>query len=148
MTKKAQGALEYLMTYGWAVLILVIVGAALFASGAFNPSAFTGKKSVGFQDLTLKDFKVSGTTASLVIGPSRDESINITAGSATCEGSTGSTFTPTGKIRPGSVVTTTVAGFTSLTAGDPYTCNLTLSYTDLGTSLTHTSAGKLMGKAE
>lgn len=37
MEKRAQSALEYLMTYGWALVVIVIVIAALFAFGIFNP---------------------------------------------------------------------------------------------------------------
>jgi hypothetical protein len=36
--KKAQGAMEYLMTYGWAILIVAIVLGALFRMGVFNTS--------------------------------------------------------------------------------------------------------------
>ncbi|MCW1304729.1 MAG: hypothetical protein OH354_03050 [Candidatus Parvarchaeota archaeon] len=39
MKKKAQAALEYLMTYGWAILVIVIVIAALYALGVFTPKA-------------------------------------------------------------------------------------------------------------
>jgi hypothetical protein len=35
---KGQAAVEYLMTYGWAILALVIVVAALFTTGVFSPS--------------------------------------------------------------------------------------------------------------
>ncbi len=35
---KLQSAMEYLMTYSWAILILAIIGAALFALGVFNPA--------------------------------------------------------------------------------------------------------------
>ena len=34
--KKAQSAMEYLMTYGWAILIIIVVVAALFAMGVFS----------------------------------------------------------------------------------------------------------------
>ncbi|MBD3397654.1 hypothetical protein GF412_00775 [Candidatus Micrarchaeota archaeon] len=37
-SKKGQAAMEYLMTYGWALVALVAVIAALMATGAFNPS--------------------------------------------------------------------------------------------------------------
>lgn len=37
--KKAQAAMEYLMTYGWAIIIVIIVAAALYAMGLFNPGA-------------------------------------------------------------------------------------------------------------
>ncbi len=39
---KAQSAMEYLMTYGWAILIIAVVLAALDLLGVFNGSAFVG----------------------------------------------------------------------------------------------------------
>ena len=37
---KLQTAFEYLLSYGWAILIMAVVIAALFQSGALNPSSF------------------------------------------------------------------------------------------------------------
>ena len=34
--KKGQAAMEYLMTYGWAILIIVVVVAVLYAMGVFK----------------------------------------------------------------------------------------------------------------
>jgi len=39
--------MEYLMTYGWAILIISIVLAALFQLGVFNPMAFAPKAPPG-----------------------------------------------------------------------------------------------------
>ena len=39
--KKGQGAMEYLMTYGWAILVVMIVGVVLWQLGIFNPPAST-----------------------------------------------------------------------------------------------------------
>jgi hypothetical protein len=36
--RKGQAAIEYITTYGWAILVLLIVLAALFASGILSPS--------------------------------------------------------------------------------------------------------------
>ncbi len=36
--KKGQAAMEYLMTYGWALVALVVVIGAIMATGVFNPS--------------------------------------------------------------------------------------------------------------
>ena len=36
MRNKAQTAMEYLMTYGWAILIIIVVVAALYAMGIFT----------------------------------------------------------------------------------------------------------------
>lgn len=44
---KAQGAMEYLMTYGWAVLILGIGLAALYQLGVFNAANVSGASCVG-----------------------------------------------------------------------------------------------------
>jgi len=44
---KAQSAMEYLMTYGWAILIISIVLAALFQLGVFNPMTFAPKAQPG-----------------------------------------------------------------------------------------------------
>ena len=39
--------MEYLMTYGWAILIIAVVLAALFELGVFNPMTFAPKASPG-----------------------------------------------------------------------------------------------------
>ena len=44
---KAQSAMEYLMTYGWAILIIAIVLAALFQLGVFSSNTFAPKASPG-----------------------------------------------------------------------------------------------------
>ncbi|MGC8669701.1 MAG: LamG domain-containing protein [Candidatus Micrarchaeia archaeon] len=44
---KAQNAIEYLMTYGWAILMISIVLAALFELGVFNPYTFVSKAPTG-----------------------------------------------------------------------------------------------------
>ncbi len=43
MAYKLQSAMEYLMTYGWAILIIAVVLGALFQLGIFNASTFTPK---------------------------------------------------------------------------------------------------------
>ena len=45
-TVRSQGAMEYLMTYGWAVVIIGVVLAALFSLGVFN-SSMLGSEGFG-----------------------------------------------------------------------------------------------------
>ncbi len=45
--RKAQSAMEYLMTYGWAILIIAVVLGALFSLGVFNPNSFAPKAQPG-----------------------------------------------------------------------------------------------------
>jgi len=44
---KSQSAMEYLMTYGWAILIIAVVLGALFQLGVFNSSSFSPRAPPG-----------------------------------------------------------------------------------------------------
>ncbi len=46
-TSRLQSAMEYLMTYGWAILILAVVVGVLFQLGVFNSSTFAGTSCIG-----------------------------------------------------------------------------------------------------
>jgi len=58
--RKGQGAMEYLMTYGWALLVIIIVGAALFALGVLNPATYQQKRCNGLQYFTYMDQNLVG----------------------------------------------------------------------------------------
>ena len=45
--RRAQSAMEYLMTYGWAILIIAVVLGALYSLGVFNGISFAPKASAG-----------------------------------------------------------------------------------------------------
>ena len=51
--KKGQTAIEYLMTYGWAILIILIVAGVLAYYGIFAPSGFLGPSSSGFAQVAV-----------------------------------------------------------------------------------------------
>jgi YVTN family beta-propeller protein len=53
LSKKAQSALEYMMTYGWAILIIVIVAVILYSMGIFNPSSSVTATSSGFSPFAV-----------------------------------------------------------------------------------------------
>ena len=44
---RSQSAMEYLMTYGWAILIIAVVLGALFSLGIFNSATFAPKVQPG-----------------------------------------------------------------------------------------------------
>lgn len=50
-SKKGQAAAEYLVTYGWALLLLVAVIAIILSTGIFNPSYFISEECVLQPDL-------------------------------------------------------------------------------------------------
>ena len=51
LTHKSQSALEYMMTYGWAILVIVIVAAVLYSLGIFSPSSSLSTTITGFSGL-------------------------------------------------------------------------------------------------
>lgn len=53
MNKKGQGAMEYLMTYGWAILVVIIVGIVLWQSGVFGTG---GGGTSGFDKVRIEDY--------------------------------------------------------------------------------------------
>ena len=57
--KKGQAAMEFLMTYGWALLVVLIAIAALAFFGLLNPSRFLPEKCEVAPGLTCMDFTAS-----------------------------------------------------------------------------------------
>lgn len=51
--RKSQSALEYIMTYGWAILIIIIVAGVLYSLGIFNPAASAGTSINGFSGVKV-----------------------------------------------------------------------------------------------
>ncbi len=47
MSNKLQSAMEYLMTYGWAILVIAVVLGVLYSLGIFSPSNFAPKATPG-----------------------------------------------------------------------------------------------------
>jgi len=65
---KGQTAIEYLMTYGWAILIILIVAGVLAYYGIFAPSGFLGPTARGFgQVQVLNPWSLSATTGALTL---------------------------------------------------------------------------------
>ena len=60
---KAQSAMEYLMTYGWAILIIAVVLGALFELGVFNANNFAPKAPPG----SCRVFRPNGTSTTSFI---------------------------------------------------------------------------------
>ncbi|MFP3289195.1 MAG: hypothetical protein RXO35_02075 [Candidatus Micrarchaeota archaeon] len=65
---KAQSAMEYLMTYGWAILIIAVVLGALFSLGVFSGSSLLGTSCVASPGYLCQNpvLSTSGTLTVLV----------------------------------------------------------------------------------
>ena len=59
MRKKAQAAMEFLMTYGWAILVVLAAIAALAYFGVLSPDRFLPSKCVFPSGFGCIDFQAN-----------------------------------------------------------------------------------------
>lgn len=148
--KKAQGTMEFLMSYSWALIIIGIALAALVALGIFNPlgfgatsghSGFSGIEPVtqGFSLTTGGDFKIklqniAGVAVKLYSIKGTQEETG-TSNTLTIAGTTLNSGEQSGVY--------TVSGFGTSSSGSKYTIDVVISYEASG--INQTSTGKVFG---
>ncbi|MBU5682665.1 MAG: hypothetical protein KQA34_03070, partial [Candidatus Aenigmarchaeota archaeon] len=66
MRSKAQAALEFLMTYGWAILLVIVVVGALYATGMLKPCRWVGLQAKEFPLSEVKVVPIRLTKEDLV----------------------------------------------------------------------------------
>lgn len=59
---RAQSSIETMMTFGWALLILLIVGGILYYYGLFSPGHLAEKEKVGFGRMEVIDWTLDSQT--------------------------------------------------------------------------------------
>ena len=65
--KKAQAAMEFLMTYGWAILVVLIVIGALAYFGVLNPQSLLPEKCTLQTGFNCRNHIVSASSDSITI---------------------------------------------------------------------------------
>ncbi len=104
-SKRSQSALEYMMTYGWAILIIVIVAVILYSMGIFNPSSSVTFTSSGFAPFTVSSSLCNnlGYKIAVIAGPLPNNANSLTISkvfltSATGANATTSSYTLTNPV--------------------------------------------------
>ena len=152
MMRKGQTALEYLMTYGWAILIVIVVVAALYSLGLTKPCRWVGTQITGFSgggfQVTGPKFTSDGTLKFNLkrIGATTARAINLTAKyGTTYQDATNDGFDlTTGDVQ--SDVTFTNLG--SPVAGDCYVIDINITYYDQDAGRVYSATGKISGVVE
>ena len=75
---KAQYSVEFLVTYGWALLVIGVIVAAIYALGAFNTGDFLPERCEFFGQVTCRDFTIS--TESFGISVINNFGVNLNIG--------------------------------------------------------------------
>ncbi len=153
MVRKGQSALEYMMTYGWAILVIVIVAAVLYSLGIFSPSSSVGTGSTGFSPFTATASNCNATkfAVAFTVGGTPGGAA-VTIGTVSVSSSSGFTTAPSGLAAVNAGPYNSGSSFTILGSGDcaagtHYSASLSVTYTytnSLGAQ-TGTATGTVYG---
>lgn len=148
MYRRAQAAMEFLMTYGWAILVVLAAIGALAYFGVLSPDRFLPEKCTLPSGVACLDFTyVAGTGISMRIQNSAGFDMSDVS------------VTVTGSSNAGTCTGTVASGATTLADGiaDTYVANcvpipgkfkgtITLNYINSQTLMNHTKSGELILK--
>jgi hypothetical protein len=158
MRWKGQTAVEYLMTYGWAILVVLVVGVVMWQMGFLEMSRGATPDKRGFSQVTPLDWfmKPDGTFSAVVVN-NAGTILNVdSAGAIVIMGggsnpicSTVAASLQTGTpFRPGAARTLNFTGCplaSGTKMGDYYRVNLTIGYNNPSSGLPHVSNGVVWG---
>ena len=141
MFRKAQAAMEFLMTYGWAILVVLVAVGALAYFGVLSPDNFLPNRCTLPSGIGCTDHKVSSDGVSVVLrnGLGYDMS-GITVKVAGC-----GTDSDPATMANGEDEIYTIACTPS---GSKFSGDLNVTYTLADTGLEHTARGSIIAKIE
>ena len=145
VNNKAQAALEFLMTYGWAILVVLVAVGALAYFGVLSPDKFLPAKCTLQSGIVCLDHKATATSLQVVMQNSLGYDItidNIKAGKCTAYGSAGTLSN--GAKTPALTLTCTgiAAGATKFNE------ELNITYTVTETGIQHNNRGQITTRVE
>jgi hypothetical protein len=171
MSKKGQAAMEFLMTYGWAILVVLAAIGALAYFGVLSPDKFLPEKCLGSAglDCTEKASITSGTAGngriSFALKNNLGHNINltgiadgstetsscdaITSATASVNGATAQTFEGAGSaavtVNNGQAIAIIITCTNALAEGRA-TADFSLEYKSLDSFLDQKTAVSIRGK--
>ena len=142
--KKSQAALEFLMTYGWAIMVVLVAIGALAYFGVLSPDKFLPNKCALPAGIACIDSEVRD-----IIGPGAGEVYivirnglgydikDITIAASGCTGGTSFNLLRNGQRADISANSCTLA------SDKKYSGDINITYTNADTGLLHKTRGKL-----
>ena len=148
MSKKGQAAMEFLMTYGWAILAAIVVIAVLAIY--FRPGSLVQNSVIVNAPLYGVGTVITSTQIQVELKNNGAEDLTTTAASldfnspstASCDPGAGF-----GAFTIGSAQILTFANCVNLAVGETVNADISVSYTRPGSTLTQQSTGSVSGKA-
>ena len=142
--------MEFLMTYGWAILVVLAAIGALAYFGVLSPDRFLPDKCTATPPFSCTQFKVTNNNVTIAITNSAGvdmSSMTIALvgndGVTSCGPADTATAVQNGNAKIVSFTTTCPA-----TTGLRWKGNFNITYTKTGDSLSHISSGSIQARAE
>ncbi|MBN1157482.1 hypothetical protein JXA85_07710 [Candidatus Woesearchaeota archaeon] len=154
--RKSQAAMEFLMTYGWAILVVLIVIGALAYFGVLSPTQFLPRRCSFTQGLTCTDHLLSKTGGFKVMvtnGIGNDitlnaVSLNSSDGTIWCASGGTAKIVAAGDVGDITSGTCQGTGWSSAKIGKRVKGTIILSYVDSVTGFGHNITGSLLTDIE
>ncbi len=158
MVKKGQAAMEFLMTYGWAILVVLIAIGALAYFGVLNPSRFLPESCTLIPGLGCDDFAITAATnqVQLIIRNGMGESVDIAGlyldvngDGAYADGTdcgSGNAVIDPAALADAQTATITFDDCPAITAGSSFKADVKGTYTKGTSSLVHQLSGSIAGR--
>ena len=147
ISSKGQAAMEFLMTYGWAILVVLAAIAALAYFGVLSPAKFLPEKCILEPGFLCEGHKVETLKITLIISNTVEGRPVIVNSIAV--GSCSSGALTTELVGGGASATFVIGGACSNGAvKDRYKGEIVIGYTEKNTGLTKTMYGNLNSKVE
>ncbi len=131
-TRRSQSALEYMMTYGWAILIIVIVAVVLYSMGIFTPSSFLSFSGItglfGFQPASA----ACASNGQMIVKLSNSLGYQVSISSINVTSSSGVSVTQpeSATLFPGQTQEFLLFGICPKTSGSSFSDTITVTYTE------------------
>lgn len=146
--RKGQAAVEYLTTYGWAILVTLVVGVALWQMGAFKPPS-TPPGCTGFSQVTPIDHVADGSADRMGLTLTNEAGVKVKLNridvdifGKTCSKNVNK------ELRAGQSYQVNVTSCTLPDTGNYYRAKITITYTNLVSGIKHKSVGECHGSVE
>jgi hypothetical protein len=143
MSKKGQAAMEFLMTYGWAILVVLIVIGALAYFGVLNPQSLVADRCALTVGVQCVDYKISqgGSLISIQNGLGYDIVVNRVNISSTGSLTTGCTWVAGGVT----VIDGATQGFTMTACTPAINANQIGSKKKFNVNINYSKVGAVSG---
>ncbi len=140
---KAQAALEFLMTYGWAILAVLAAIASLAYFGVLSPSYFLPEKCTLPSGITCLDFKVGSSAVTVVLQNNLGEPITITSLDVAKKDGDSCSIADTIQLNNNDKKTFIISGCNNGNIKEKFNGDLSIAYTK-ESGLAHIAQGSIM----